>query len=111
MIYELKSDQQFKDLLQSEKLVLVDFYADWCEPCKWLDIILNEVDTGFSGPLCILKIDSEKYADLVKEYEIRSVPVLLFFMNNALIWRMNGFLDTGDLIEKLTVISRGTPDF
>ena len=108
MITELKSAEHFKDLLRSEKMVLVDFYADWCEPCKWLDNILNEVDESFSEPLYILKIDSEKYAELVQEYEIKSVPVLLFFKNNALIWRMNGFLNTGDLIDKLTVISRGT---
>ena len=111
MIAELNSNQQFNELLKTENLVLVDFYAGWCEPCKWLDIILKEVDTGFSGPLLILKIDSEKYQELVQEYDIRSVPVLLIFKNNTLIWRMNGFLDTNEMIGKLAAISRGTPDF
>ena len=106
----LTSSEEFSALLGAEKLVLVDFFADWCEPCKWLDDILDDVEEGCSVPLSVLKIDVETYPELALENEIKSVPVLLLFKDNILVWRINGFLSSSDLVAKIETISRGTPE-
>lgn len=71
--------------------VLVDFYADWCEPCKWVIPILDEVEKHFSGKLFLHKIDIDKSADLAKSLHIMSVPTLMLFVKGKEVWRMRGF--------------------
>ena len=106
----LENPDQLATILATKKLVLVDFYADWCEPCKWLDDILDEVEEGCSVSLSVLKIDVESFPELATNYDIKSVPVLLLFKDNHLVWRINGFLFASDLVAKIETISRGTPD-
>jgi len=102
MIEHLASGSDFPGHIHSHDLVLVDFYADWCEPCKWLDTILEEVDRSVEFPLSILKINTDKNSELTHEYSLRSVPVLMIFKGGILKWRMNGFLTTPELLTKLS---------
>ena len=101
MISTATSLEHFTDHIHTNELVLVDFYADWCEPCKWLDVILEEIDQHVEFPISILKIDTDKSVELVHEYNLRSVPVIMIFKNGILKWRMNGFLTTPELLSKL----------
>ena len=91
----------FSEIINSSTPVLIDFYADWCEPCKWLEPILDEVKNQMDDKITIHKIDIDKHEDLKKEYTIMSVPVLMLFKNGKLLWRMNGFMYAPDLIKKL----------
>jgi thioredoxin 1 len=88
----------FQTLINSKKPVLVDFYADWCDPCKWLIPILDEVETKINGKGNILKINIEGNLILKTTYHIQSVPTLIIFKNANVLWRMNGFKTANELI-------------
>jgi thioredoxin 1 len=104
MIIELEKDDFFKALISTEKLVFVDFYATWCEPCKWLDSILLDVLKELPD-LDILKVDTEIHITLTQFYELKSVPVLILFKNEEILWRMNGFLTASELVKKIKEFS------
>ncbi len=94
------------DLIVGKGNVLIDFYADWCEPCKWLDPILEEVLRGIRINLSIVKINTDTHLSITQKFDVRSIPVLLFFVDGKQMWRMNGFLTTRELIQKLEQVSR-----
>jgi thioredoxin 1 len=104
----INSEDEFRAIIGASGTVLVDFYASWCEPCKWLDSILESIDPSIPERSCILKIDSELHSDLATEFEIRSVPVLLLFVDGEVVWRMNGFKTGPELLEVMKTFSRGT---
>ncbi len=79
--------------------MLADFYADWCEPCKILDDILEEVKADLREKIFIQKIDVDKSTGFSEFYHVKSVPVLILFKNGKQVWRMNGFLTSNDLIK------------
>lgn len=91
----------FDSLLQKERYLLADFYADWCEPCKLLDNILGEVQNKFGEKVFIQKIDVDVSKELSEFYQVMSVPVLIFFKKGKPVWRMNGFLMAHELINTL----------
>lgn len=108
MPIDIDSEATFHDALLASNLVLADFFADWCEPCKWLDLILESMENELPSGSNIIKIDVEKQLELVSKFEIRSVPVLIIFKNGIEVWRMNGFLMKDGLLQKLEEFSRGT---
>ncbi len=92
--------EEFDIRIAEEELVLVDFWADWCEPCKMLDVILDELKQRLPQ-LAILKIDIDQSEELKKQYSMMSVPVLMLFKKGELLWRINGFLMAPDLEKKI----------
>ena len=108
MIKNITLSQEFHESIATGNLVLVDFYADWCEPCKWLDVILKEIDERGAVDVEIVKVNTDKHLDLTHEFNLKSVPVLMVFKEGKLRWRMNGFMTTDEMIEKLVSISRET---
>jgi thioredoxin 1 len=79
--------------------VLVDFYANWCEPCKWVDPIVEEVIKNFQGKIALNKIDIDLQPKIARERLILSVPTLVLYKNGEEIWRMRGF-DTAPALIK-----------
>ncbi|MBL7914806.1 MAG: thioredoxin family protein [Bacteroidia bacterium] len=104
----INSEGEFRAITGASGIVLVDFYASWCEPCKWLDSILESINSSIPEGSSILKIDTELFSDLATEFEIRSVPVLLLFVDGEVVWRMNGFKTGPELLEVMQTFSRGT---
>lgn len=88
----MMKDTAAEDRLLLEKdFLLVDFYADWCEPCKWAEPILDEVIKTFNGKLFLQKINIDLNPELAKQYHVLSVPTLVLFKKSDELWRMKGF--------------------
>ena len=84
--------QNFNETINSATPVLVDFYADWCGPCKTLSPILEQLQTEFEGKVNIVKIDVDAHPELATEHNIRSIPTLMLFKQGKLLQTMKGFL-------------------
>ncbi len=108
MILEITAEEEFYTQINSEHLVLVDFYADWCEPCKWLDTVLFDLVEKAPVDLTILKVNSELLIALTNQFFIKSVPVLVLFKEGKEVWRMNGFMMTEPMLQIISEFSRET---
>lgn len=90
---------KFSDIIQSEKPVLIDFYATWCGPCKMMSPILKEVKKMVGEDASILKIDVDKNQSLASRYQVRGVPTLILFKNGQQMWRQSGVVQANQLKE------------
>jgi thioredoxin 1 len=80
----------FNDVIQSEKPVLVDFYATWCGPCKMMNPILQELKGTMGDAVTIIKIDVDKNREAAQALEVQGVPTLMIFQKGQLKWRQSG---------------------
>lgn len=97
------TDDNFDELvLRSDKLVLLDFFADWCSPCKMVSPVVEELHKAYKNVAVIAKIDAERNPKTAKKYGIRNIPALLFFKNGEIVDRQIGAVPKNTLIEKLT---------
>lgn len=93
----------FKDIVNSEKVVLVDFFGTWCGPCQALMPILKDVKDEVGDAVKIVKIDIDKNNDLAMKYQIRSVPTMILFVDGVPKWRQSGVLQKNDILNVLEV--------
>jgi len=91
----------FNTLIQSETPVLIDFYADWCGPCKMLSPILKEVKAELGDRIKVLKIDVDSNAAIAGRYQIRGVPTMILFKEGEIRWRKSGVLPKQTLLQEL----------
>ena len=89
----------FSKIIDSEIPVLVDFYADWCGPCKMLAPILKQVKDEMGEAIKIVKIDVDKNQSIAAKYQVRGVPTMLLFKKGKQLWRQSGVLQKNDLIQ------------
>lgn len=91
----------FENIIQSEKPVLIDFFATWCGPCKMLAPILKEVKDSMGERITILKIDVDKNQTLSSKYQVRGVPTMILFQNGKQLWRQSGVLTKEEIIKNI----------
>lgn len=89
------------ELIHTNETVLVDFFAEWCGPCHTLKPILQQVKQHVGDAVKIVKVDVDKYRDIVAEYQIRSMPTLILFRNGEIVWRYSGVLSARDIVNVL----------
>jgi thioredoxin 1 len=87
----------FKEIIQSDQPVLVDFFAEWCGPCKMMKPVLEDVARRLDGKARILKIDVDKNPKAAAQYKIQGVPTLMVFQNGQIKWRQSGYVNAHEL--------------
>lgn len=93
---------KFNELINSDKPVLVDFYADWCGPCKMLAPELVTLKEQVGDTMSIVKINVDKNQQLAGHFQVRGVPTMILFKNGAILWRQSGYMNANQLNSTLT---------
>ena len=88
---------KFQDIIAGDTPVLVDFFAEWCGPCKMMKPVLEKLKKKMGNKIIILKIDNDKNISLSSEYRIQSVPTLVLWKQGEIIWRQSGALSLNEL--------------
>lgn len=100
MELKLNSENFEKEVLNSEKPVLVDFYADWCGPCKMMGPIIEEIANELQGKAKVGKINVDENQDLAIQYEVMSIPTMVVFKNGKEAKRFVGVRDKEELLNE-----------
>ena len=90
--------EKFKDVISGDQLVLVDFFATWCQPCKMMHPILERVKEVLGDRIRIIKVDVDKYGVTANRYGIQSVPTLMLFRHGEVLWRTSGVVQKAELL-------------
>ena len=101
MVQKIDTETFKEEVLDSDKLTIVDFYADWCGPCRKLSPIMDEIEQELSENVKFTKINTDENIDLAKEYQISGIPTLLVFKNGELVERMVGLMPKDSIITNI----------
>jgi thioredoxin 1 len=88
----------FSEIIQQEKPVLVDFFAEWCGPCQTMGPILKEVIDALQDKVVIIKIDVDKNKAIATKFQVRGVPTFVLYKKGQQVWRQSGMVSKKDLI-------------
>jgi len=90
---------KFNEIINGNDLVLVDFYAEWCGPCKMMSPILQEVKLDLKEAVKIIKVNVDQHQDLAGHFMVRGVPTFMLFKTGKMLWRQSGVLSAKDLTQ------------
>ena len=89
------------EVVQSQEPVVVDFWAEWCQPCKMLSPVLDRVASRYSGRLKVVKCNVDENQDIASKYAIYSIPNLLFFKDGQIVNQAVGYMGEAELASKI----------
>ena len=89
----------FNEIVNGDKPVLIDFYADWCGPCKTLAPILKDAKADLGEKVKMVKIDVDKNQALAEKFQVRGVPTLMLFKQGKQLWRQSGVVPKNELVQ------------
>jgi len=97
----IATNTSFDSLLESEKLIIVDFWATWCGPCRMLSPLLDEVEGEMSDKVTVVKVNVDDADEIAMRYRIMSIPTLLFFKNGQIVDKTVGAMPKSTLVDKI----------
>jgi len=99
------TDANFDELaLKTDKVVMVDFWAAWCGPCKMVGPIVEEIASDFEGKAVVGKVDVDKYGSISGNYGVRNIPTIIFLKNGELVDKSVGAVPKATLVAKLEAL-------
>ena len=98
---KIATNTSFDGLLDSEKLVIVDFWATWCGPCRMLSPLLDEVEEEMADRIVVVKVNVDDAEEIAMRYRIMSIPTLIFFKNGQMVDRSVGAMPKNLLVDKI----------
>ena len=98
---KIATNTSFDGLLESEKLVIVDFWATWCGPCRMLSPLLDEVEAEMEDKIVVVKVNVDDADEIVMRYRIMSIPTLIFFKDGQMVDRTVGAMPKSVLVDKI----------
>ena len=104
MALEITSANFEETVLKSDKPVLVDFWAEWCGPCRMVGPIVDELHTEYDGKAVVGKVNVDDQQEIAAEYGIRNIPTILFFKNGEIVDKNVGVAPKGDLAKKIDAL-------
>ncbi|MBR2704887.1 MAG: thioredoxin [Clostridia bacterium] len=100
-VLKLTSENFEEEVKKSDKTVLVDFYADWCGPCKMMSPIIDNIAEELGDSIKVGKVDSDENMDLAEEYGIMSIPTIMIFKGGQVVKTFNGVTSKSEILEAL----------
>lgn len=95
------TDTSFGEVIKTDKLVIIDFWAAWCGPCKTMSPIIDELAQDYEGKAVVGKIDVDNNPGVTAQFGIRNIPTILFFKNGEMVDRQVGLVPKPILVEKI----------
>ena len=93
--------ESFKDIINGDKPVLVDFFATWCGPCKAMAPTIDAIASELNGEVRVLKVDVDKNQAVAAHYRVQAVPTLIIFKKGEAVWRNSGAMDKVSLLQQI----------
>ena len=103
---KIVNSDEFKSIIETNEIVIVDFFATWCGPCKMLAPVLEEVEAELNGKVAIIKIDVDKEVELSNHYHINSIPTILIFKNGTIADSAIGYRSKKNIIDMVEKIAK-----
>ena len=98
---KIATNTSFDGLLEDEKLVIVDFWATWCGPCRMLSPLLDEVEEEMADKIVVVKVNVDDADEIAMRYRIMSIPTLIFFKGGQMVDRTVGAMPKSALVDKI----------
>lgn len=98
---QVANNKNFNDILASSRLVLVDFWASWCGPCRMLSPIVDDIAKEFEGKIEVAKCNIDDAEEVAAQYGIRSIPTLLFFKDGEVADKTVGFVNKAEIEKRI----------